>query len=145
MMPNECHRAVRRHFCTVSPRACMCVHTYGCAYPPRVHEKGRDTRRERREGRGGRADQNEREREDRQVTESSFTPFDSFAVRDTYALLASSRVFTHACTHARTIFGSSSLRVCVYAGAVRYGRKSFIYSFTTGPKKRGKYRPKEDL
>jgi len=53
---------------------------------------------------------------------------------------------THACTHACMIFDSSSLRFsAVCAGAARYGRKSFIYSFTTGPKKRGKYRLKEDL
>jgi len=46
----------------------------------------------------------------------------------------------HARTHARTY-----ARPAAYAGAARYGRKSFIYSFTAGPKKRGKYRPKEDL
>lgn len=81
------------------------VHAYVCAYPPRVYEKRRDTHRERK-GREERI--RTRERIGR-ITESSFTPFDSFAVRDTYALLASSCVCT---PYARTIFGSSSLRIC---------------------------------
>lgn len=130
MMPNECHRG------DISAQISVCVRAYVCAYPPRVHEKRRDMCREREE--------RKERREDRQVTESSFTPFDSFAVRDTYALLASSYARTYARTHVR----SSTLHRCepaMYAGAARYGRKSFIYSFTTGPKKRGKYRPKEDL
>lgn len=70
------------------------------------------------------------------TAESGFTQFDSFAVREictrTYKR---HRARTHLCTHA----WSSASRYRESAGAVRYGRKSFIYSFTIGPKKRGKY------
>lgn len=53
------------------------------------------------------------------------------------------RARTNERTHARTHARSSAPRYRESAGAVRYGRKSFIYSFTTGPKKRGKYRSKD--
>lgn len=63
-----------------------------------------------RRGRGGKSGlERERDREDRQVTESSFTPFDSFAVRDTYALVASSYARTHARTYDLWLFVAASL------------------------------------
>lgn len=56
MMPNECHRGTTT-FLWISLYACV----YVCTYPPRVHEKRRDTRGERK-GREERIRAREKER-----------------------------------------------------------------------------------
>lgn len=76
------------------------------------------------------------------TAESGFTQFDSFAVRD-ICTRAYKRHRARGRTYARTHAWSSASRYRESAGAVRYGRKNFIYSFTIGPKKRGKYRSKD--